>query len=499
MRTNGILLPIFSLSSPYGIGTLGKEAFDFIDFLKEAGCSYWQILPVGPTGFGDSPYQSPSAFAGNPYFIDLRILCREGWLQEQALQSIDFGKDPHKVDYEKLYLNRFEVLRVGADRFLENAQENTLSDFENFCEENSFWLDSYALFSALHDRYHCAFYDWPKEYRTREKEALKRAEAELSSDIAFYKILQYWFFSQWQTLHDYAKKAGVGFIGDMPIYVAPDSADVWAHPEIFLLDENGRPSSVAGCPPDAFSADGQLWGNPLYDWSALKETDYAWWCERLKFAGKLYDVVRIDHFRAFDAYFSIPTGEKTAKNGVWKQGPGEEFFQSVHQKIGKLHIIAEDLGQITDSVRALLKSVGYPGMAVLEFAFDPNGDSRYLPHNIEKNSVVYTGTHDNDTIEGYLKNAPKSERRFCIDYLRLSANEGYNWGMMRAAMATAADTCILQMQDFMGLSEGARINTPGTSEGNWQWRMEGSCINSWLAGIIRQNTALYRRLGNQKA
>lgn len=497
MRTNGILLPIFSLSSPYGIGTLGKEAYDFIDFLKEAGCSWWQILPVGPTGFGDSPYQSPSAFAGNSYFIDLRILCNQGYLNEKDILNADFGKNPDRVDYEKLYLNRYKILRLGAERFFNHADESEQKKYKKFINENSFWLKDYALFSALHDRYNCAFYDWPQAYRHRENEALKEAEAKLSSDINFYKLLQYWFFSQWNDLHRYAEKSGVGLIGDMPIYVASDSADVWAHPQIFDLNEDGRPSAVAGCPPDAFSSDGQLWGNPLYDWAALKNSGYSWWCERLSFAKHLYDVVRIDHFRAFDAYFSIPSGDKTAKNGVWKQGPGAEFFEYVQNKIGEIPIIAEDLGQITDSVRALLKKVGYPGMAVLEFAFDPSSDSRYLPHHIEKNCVVYTGTHDNDTIEGYLKNAPQEERRFCINYLRLTAEEGYNWGMMRAAMATAADTCILQMQDFMGLSDEARINTPGTSKDNWQWRMEGSCVNSWLAGIIHENTKLYRRLGKQ--
>ncbi len=491
MRENGILMPIFSLPSKYGIGTLGEAAYNFVDFLQKAGQSYWQILPIGRTGFGDSPYQSFSAFAGNPYFVDLTMLCDDGLLLENECKTADFGDSHFAVDYGKLYENRLPLLKKAAESFKE--QKN--AEYEIFLKENSFWLDDYALFMAIKNREGCDISHFPTPLLHRDAAALNTAFNELYEEIECEKIIQYFFFSQWKKLKKYANDRGVKIIGDIPIYVSYDSADVWAAPEMFLLDDDLKPTLVAGCPPDAFSADGQLWGNPLYDYDAMARDNFSWWCRRLHHAVTIFDVVRIDHFRGFESFYGIPYGDKTAANGKWYKGPDCKLFDAVHKKLGALPVIAEDLGHITAPVRKLLQHTGYPGMAVLQFAFDPNGDSRYLPHNITKNTVVYTGTHDNDTIAGYIANADEDERRFCIDYLRLNQSEGWHWGMIRSAMQTGADICIICMQDFMGLGSEARINTPSTDSGNWQWRIDGGCINDWLAGIIKDYTALYRRLG----
>lgn len=488
-------MPVFSLPSRYGIGTLGKESFRFVDFLKKAGQSYWQILPIGKTGFGDSPYQSFSAFAGNPYFIDLEQLVEDGLLKESECEAADFGVDPATVDYGKLYENRLPLLDIAADRFSACGKS---AEYTAFINNNAAWVDNYALFTVIKREHGCALADFPKELLYRDPEAIAELEARLGKELEREKIIQFLFFKQWQALKKYANDNGVKIIGDIPIYVSYDSADVWADPELFMLGDDLKPTAVAGCPPDAFSADGQLWGNPLYDYTAMKKEGYAWWCRRLKHATELFDIVRIDHFRGFESFYAIPAEDKTAANGRWVKGPDYELFESLEKALGRLPIIAEDLGHITEPVRELLQKTDYPGMAVLQFAFDPSGDSRYLPHNIVKNSVVYTGTHDNDTIAGYIKNAPPAEREFCTSYLRLNEGEGYHWGMIRSAMQTVADTVIICMQDFMGLGSEARINTPSTDMGNWRWRIDGGCINDWLAGIIRDYTALYRRLGTQK-
>ncbi len=494
MRANGILMPIFSLSSPYGIGTLGKEAYDFVDFLNKAGQSYWQVLPLGPTGYGDSPYQPFSAFAGNPYFIDLRWLMSNGWLEAEDFKDVDFGDNRNKIDYAKLYKNRLPVLRKAYIRFLKNIP----ADYCDFVKEHSIWLEDYALYTVIKENYaEKGLQEFPKALLERNEQAIEKAAQQHSNDVEFIKVLQYWFFTEWKRLKDYANKNGIKIIGDLPIYVSRDSSDVWADPKAFLLDKDYNPTFVAGCPPDAFSEDGQLWGNPLYNWEYMKSTNYAWWKNRLLHAEKLYDIVRIDHFRGFDEYYSIPADAPTAKKGKWRKGPGEELFIELSKCFTTLGIIAEDLGTITPSVRELLKRTGYPGMAVLQFGFDPEEESRYLPHNIEKNSVVYTGTHDNDTAIGWMEEGDPAATEYCRKYLRLTEAEGYNWGMIKAAMSTAADTCILQMQDFMGLSNTARINTPGKNEGNWQWRIEGSCLNDWLAEIIFKLTKDYCRLGLQ--
>ena len=493
MRASGILMPVFSLPSKYGIGTFGKQAYKFVDFLKKSGQRYWQILPLGTTGFGDSPYQSFSSFAGNPYFIDLDMLCEDGLLTEAEIKAFDWGDDASKVDYETIYKNRFKILKKAHERFKLNAPHG----FDTFCRFNAYWLDDFSMFMAIKNSLNGASFDvWRDGLKFRVDRFMSEAAANLSDETDFYKMQQFLFFKQWDALKKYANKNGIYIIGDMPIYAAYDSADVWASPEQFLLDKDLKPSAVAGCPPDAFSDDGQLWGNPLFDWDYMKKDGYKWWLNRLNYASKMYDIVRIDHFRAFSSYFSIPYGDKTAVNGEWKKGPGEDLFDVITKKLGNINIIAEDLGTLDDDVRSLLKHTGFPGMKVLQFAFDPSADSAYLPHNVIKNCVLYTGTHDNDTAIGYLKNAPKNELEFMCNYLRINENESFNWALIKSGMATTADTVILQMQDFLGLDNSARINVPSTPSGNWQWRIGVDCINDWLAGIICKTTELYRRIPN---
>lgn len=491
MRTSGILMPIFSLPSKYGIGTMGREAYRFVDFLEKAGQTYWQMLPIGPTGFGDSPYQSFSVFAGNPYFIDLDMLCEDGYLTREEVEAVDFGKQEKTVDYALQYEKRFPLLRQAAEHFFEKAP----LEYAVFCRFHADWLDDYALFMAIKDSLSgCSFDCWPEELRFRRKEALQKAALDLEKDVSFYKMLQFLFNRQWTKLKKYANQKGILLIGDLPIYTSPDSADLWAHPEHFQLDHDLHPTAVAGCPPDAFSDDGQLWGNPLYNWTAMKKDGYRWWTARMRHCIKLFDLVRIDHFRGFSAYYSIPYGDKTAVNGKWIKGPANDLFTHLKEELGELPVIAEDLGVSDDDLLELLEQTGFPNMKVLQFAFDPHSDSDFLPHNIDTNCVVYTGTHDNDTAIGFAKDGDPNEVAHARQYLRIKPDDSFNWGMISAAMATRADTAILQMQDFLGLDNTARINTPSKAEGNWQWRIDYSCINDWLAKIIYDTTALYRRL-----
>ncbi len=494
MRTNGILMPIFSLPSPYGIGTFGKAAFDFIDFLHSSGQAYWQILPLNPTSFGDSPYQSFSSFAGNPYFVDLDILKDEGLLTSEEILNCDFGDDNSKIDYEKLYLNRYPLLKTAFNRFEAD------STYELFVSQNANWLDDYALFMAIKDANGGkAFYEWDTPLKCRDNTAIKDAQSAYAQNINFYKFLQFKFFEQWLALKSYANKNGVKIIGDIPIYVALDSADVWANPKQFQLSDDYTPKAVAGVPPDVFSEDGQLWGNPLYNWDYMKTTDYAWWKGYLGYALKRYDVVRIDHFRGFKSYYSIPYGDKNAKGGKWVKGPDKALFDAFKLEFGNnLPIIAEDLGVITPAVRKMLRSTGFPGMKVLQFAFSGNSDNDFLPHNVTKNSVMYTGTHDNDTIMGWLKTADEQTLKQAKDYLNHPSDSGFNWAMIKAAMSSVADTCIIPMADFLSADSSARINTPSTLGDNWCWRIDGGCINDWLANIIMENTKLYGRLPSPK-
>jgi 4-alpha-glucanotransferase len=457
MRTSGILLPVSSIPSPYGIGNLGKKAYEFIDFLHESGQSYWQILPVGPTGCGDSPYQSFSAFAANPYLIDPDVLAEQGFLQKGEIESFDFGDDPERIDYGALFARRFKLLKLAADRFPVSD-----ADFERFCSKNNGWLEDYALFMTLKNEHNMvSFQKWPDDLRLRRPSALSEARKRLAPEMRFWKITQYWFYSQWSALKDYAHQNGISIIGDIPIYVSPDSADLWAHSELFQVDENKRPIDVAGCPPDAFTSDGQLWGNPLYDWDAHAATGYRWWVERLASAAKIYDVVRIDHFRGFAGYYAIPAGSKNAKNGVWRKGPGIALINTLKKNLPRLSIIAEDLGFLTDDVRQLLAESGFPGMKVLQFAFNSYEKNDYLPHNHCRNCVVYTGTHDNTTTKAWQEALP-ADAAFARRYLGIGADGDLTRAIVRAAQSSVAETCIIPIQDYMGLGSEARINTPGT-------------------------------------
>ena len=491
MRSSGVLMHISSLPSPYGIGTMGAEAYEFVDFLKKAGQTYWQMLPVCPTSYGDSPYQSFSGFAGNPYFIDLDYLCKDGYLEKKECLSYNWGDRKDEVDYGILYENRYKLLHKAYKRFKKAVPE----DYAAFCKAQKEWLDDYALFMALKENNGGnSWLTWPKELKVREESALKKAVEENEKEIEFFKMLQYFFFKQWNKLKKYANEKGIKIIGDVPIYVASDSVDVWANPKQFFLDENLDPIDVAGCPPDAFSEDGQLWGNPLFRWDEMKKDDYAWWTKRMKYMSGLYDVVRIDHFRGFDSYYAIPAKDKTARNGEWREGPGIELFRVMEQKLGKLDIIAEDLGFLTDSVKKMLKDSGFPGMKLIQFAFDSREDGDYQPHNYPKECVVYTGTHDNDTILGWMETAPKESIKFAKQYLRLRKREGYNWGMMKAVWASVGDMAIVTMQDLLDLGSEARMNTPSTLGTNWKWRAMPGRINRDLAKKIRKNIKMYGRM-----
>lgn len=482
-------MPIFSLPSLYGIGTLGKEAYKFVDFLEKAGQTYWQILPLNPTNYGDSPYQSFSSYAGNPYFIDVELLIEEGLLTKEEADRFDFGNDNEKVDYGKLYENREELLKIAFSRFKRN------DEYEKFVSKNAFWLEPFSLFMTIKKLFgDTAWYTWEKPFKVREKETIDKVKEEYSALLDFYKFLQFKFSSQWFSLKEYANKKGIKIIGDMPIYVSYDSADVYENPEQFLLDKNFKPKKVAGCPPDAFSEEGQLWGNPIYNWKLMKEENYAWWKNRIGYALTLYDVLRIDHFRGFEAYYTIPFGDETAVNGKWVKGPGIAFFDELKKKFGKdMPIIAEDLGLLTPAVKRMQEKTGFPGMKVLQFAFDTREESDYLPHNYERNCVVYTGTHDNDTIMGWLKSANPNDVENAHCYLNYPSDEGFNFAMIKAALMSVADTAIIMMHDLIGLGSEGRINTPSTLGGNWQWRIKGECINDWLAEIVLKETVLYGR------
>ncbi|MCI8637734.1 MAG: 4-alpha-glucanotransferase [Coprococcus sp.] len=497
MRASGILLPVASLPSKYGIGAFSEDAYRFVDMLKKAGQSYWQILPLGPTGYGDSPYQSFSTFAGNPYFISLEDLIKKGWLKKSECEACDFGSDDRYVDYAKIYLSRYSVLRKAYKR------SNIKSDaaFVKFCEKNKGWLNDYALYMVLKtENAGKSWSEWDDEYRLRGKETLKQFRKEHKGDIRFQKFLQFLFYEQWGELKAYANKRGIQIIGDIPIYVAFDSADAWAHPELFQFDADHMPKQVAGCPPDAFSATGQLWGNPLYDWKKHKETGYQWWIQRIEHCWKLYDVIRIDHFRGFDEYYAIPFGDATAENGHWEKGPGMDIFQTVQKELGQVKIIAEDLGFLTDSVLRMVEESGFPGMKVLEFAFDSREPSNYLPHNYGKNCVVYTGTHDNETLAGWYEGLNKADRKFAMKYMgrkNLPVKTAV-WEIIRMALASTADTCIIPIQDYLVLGNEARINHPSTLGGNWMWRLKKDDISKKLLKKVRRMTALYGRLPGKK-
>lgn len=491
-RSSGVLLPVFSLPSPYGIGTLGYKARKFIDFLAEAGQRWWQVLPVGPTGYGDSPYQSFSSYAGNPYFIDFDILIAENLLKKEECESCDWGENPEQIDYAAVYENRFRVLKIAAERGLTRDRD----EVKKFAAEHKTWLKEYALFMALKRHFDMKpWYDWSDaEIRMHHPAAVARYKELLRDDIEFFIYIQYLFYRQWDALRKYAGQKGIGLIGDMPIYVAMDSADVWSAPQYFLLDKDNVPIEVAGVPPDAFTGDGQLWGNPLYRWDEIKKDGYSWWLQRIGGAKRLYDMLRIDHFRGFESYWAVAYGSKTAKNGRWIKGPGIEFVGLLNERFYDFPLIAEDLGYLTPEVEQLLKKSGLPGMKVLQFAFDTREPSNYLPHTYTKNCVCYIGTHDNPTLNGWLQTADSRDIEYAAEYLGLNSQEGYADGIIRGGMSSVANLFVLQAQDLLGLGAEARMNTPGTPSGNWRWRLNETDLTPDLAKKLYKRTKLYGRI-----
>lgn len=494
MRKSGILLPISSLPAEYGIGTFSKHAYDFVDFLVEAGQTMWQILPLGPTGYGDSPYQSFSTFAGNPYFIDLQEFVDAGYISKKDCEKLNFGTNPEYVDYGQMYGSRYLVLEKAYDNALEDGL-NDKPEYQQFLQENKYWLKDYALYMAVKDAFgNVCWTEWEEDIRLRRPEAVKEYTKEYSYEIGFYYFQQYYFSKQWKQLKTYANEKGIEIVGDIPIYVAFDSADTWANPKLFQLDEENLPIGVAGCPPDAFSEDGQLWGNPLYDWEYHKETKYAWWMKRIEHCYELYDVLRIDHFRGFDEYWFVPYGDETAVDGEWRPGPGIEFFKTMKKKFGDVKVIAEDLGFLTDTVLQLLEDTGFPGMKVMQFAFGGDEENAYLPHNHVKNSVVYTGTHDNETTLGWYENLEEEVKEHVDAYLGMEDGQEINWVFVRTALSSVADTTIIPMQDYLGLGNEARINMPSSLGKNWEWRMKKDACSKELAKKIYQMTKMYGRL-----
>ena len=495
-RAGGVLLSITSLPSKYGIGCFSKSAYDFVDWLKGAGQTYWQILPLGPTSYGDSPYQSFSTCAGNPYFISLEALVEEGVLTKAECEAADFGDKPGSVDYEKMYQARYPLLRKAYER--SKISEN--QDYQRFVADNGWWLGDYALFMAVKDRFDGApWTEWAEDIRLRWPNAMDYYHRELYFDVEFQQYLQYTFYMQWMKLKNYANDRGIRLIGDIPIYVAMDSADTWAHPELFQLDENNVPLAVAGCPPDGFSAIGQLWGNPLYRWDYHRDTGYEWWISRLEYCFRLYDVVRIDHFRGFDEYYSIPYEATTAVDGHWEKGPGMALFARVEEALGRREVIAEDLGYVTDSVRELVRSSGFPGMKVLEFAFDSRDSgcaNDYLPHNYGENCVAYTGTHDNETIRGWFDSISTEEQEMAREYLcdSRTPKKELNWAFISLIMRSSARICIIPMQDYLGYGNECRMNKPSTVGINWKWRLTGEELTEELKKKLYDMARRYGRL-----
>ncbi len=491
-RKSGVLLHISSLPSPYGIGTLGRDAYAFVDFLQSAGQSYWQLLPLGPTSVYDSPYQSFSTYAGNPYFIDLDMLCRDGLLEPSDYAGLDFGGNPAKADFGKLYANRYPVLR----RAYERSKLRPPADIDAFAASRP-WLADYTLFMALKSHFGGAMWTkWPDAaIRARRPEALAQYRELLSDEIGFQQFIQYCFFTQWAQLSEYVHTHGIRLIGDLPIYVPLDSADVWVSPHLFQLDGDLQPVAVAGVPPDYFTADGQLWGNPLYDWDAMQSDSYRWWIARVRAASALYDTVRIDHFRGLASYWSVPAGDETARNGKWVPGPGIALVNALREAIPSLNLIAEDLGYLTPDVISLLNDAGLPGMKVIQFAFDSREESDYLPHNYGPHCICYTGTHDNATAAGWFSEAAPADVAKAVAYLGLNERETYHYGLIRAGMGSVAELFITQMQDYLGLGDEARMNTPGSvGHGNWCFRLRPGELTDELALRIRAMTELYGRL-----
>ena len=490
-RSAGVLLPVSSLPSPYGIGNFGEDARGWVDFLHEAGQSFWQILPLNPTGYGDSPYQSYSAFAGDSYYIDPDTLCEEGLLDPADCTDVRWGRSDKRVDYDVVYRNREPLLRKAWSRFTDEAA------LDAFIARNP-WFEEYGLYMVIKAAQgNRSWLEWDEALRLRRPDALEKARAEFAEDIRYHAFVQYQFSRQWGALRGYANAKGVEIIGDIPIYVALDSADLWANHELFQLDENALPVEVAGCPPDSFSAEGQLWGNPLYDWETMAKTGYPWWIQRLRSCFGLYDVVRFDHFRGLENYFAIPYGAEDAAGGYWRPGPGADFIDAVKKNLPDARFIAEDLGFVTDGVRELLAYSGWPGMKLLQYAFDTREEGDYSPYSYKPNTAVYPGTHDNDTIRGWSGEAPDHCIRYAMEYMGIRKKRRLPRAMIRLAMQTGANLCIIPMQDWLELDGGARINTPSTVGGhNWRWRLGRNALSSRLAGTMARMTMLYGRRPN---
>lgn len=494
-RESGILLSVSSLPSRFGIGCFSKEAYEWIDHLEASGQSYWQILPLGPVSYGDSPYQSFSTYAGNPYFISLDRLIEEGKLTEEECEAENSGEHSDSVDYEKIYRIRYRLLRKAFER----SRPEEEAQYQLFLEENGWWLEDYAMFMAVKEA--CGgkeWTTWEEGLRLRRSEAMEAFRQTHGMDIRFQKYMQYQFLLQWKELKAYANAKGIRIVGDLPIYVAMDSADTWSSPQLFRLDENHMPTAVAGCPPDGFTALGQLWGNPLYRWDYHRETGYAWWIRRLAYSSKLYDVVRIDHFRGFDEYYAIPFGASDARFGHWEKGPGIELFRETERALGKLDVIAEDLGYMTDSVRRLVRESGFPGMKVLEFAFDSRDSgcaTDYLPHNYPENCVAYTGTHDNETIAGWFAGITEEEKLLAREYLcdRSTPENELHLSFISLVLRSAARICIIPMQDYLGLGNDSRMNTPSTVGNNWKWRIQKEKMTEEIWERIGSFTRRYGR------
>ena len=492
MRESGILLPVSSLPSRYGIGKLGQAAYEFVDFLSEAGCHYWQVLPLSPTGFGDSPYQSCSTFAGNPYLISLDMLSARGWLSPSDYVSLPWESSERSIDYALLYRQVLPVLRMAYRKFAQRKP----AEFRKFCAVQKAWLPEYALFMALKDAHDGRpWYEWEPELAQREKKAISEAKKTYAEDIEFHSFVQYCFFSQWEALMRYAHGKGIRIIGDIPIYAAYDSAEVWAQPELFQLDAEKKPTAVAGCPPDAFAVTGQLWGNPLWNWEKMAEDGYQWWLNRIAFTLKLYDVVRIDHFRGFERYYAIPYGAETAERGKWRKGPDYALWKAAKERFGQMNVIAEDLGNITPAVVRLLKRTGFPGMKVMQFAFDSGASNPYLPHNFAtSNCICYTGTHDNHTLRGWVKSNSVETNAYAMQYFGIKKEKQLPKAMLRAAWGSIANIAVAPLQDFLNAPPSARINTPSTLGGNWEWRTLRSDFTEKLKAKIRTYNATYGRL-----
>ena len=498
MRESGILYPISSLPSKFGIGSFSREAFEFVDFLKSAGQGFWQILPIGPTGFGDSPYQPFSAFAGNPYFISPEKLIEEGLLTWDEANGFDFGHDQERVDYGALYNNRFTLLKIAFNRFKERDGLKD-KDFKDFLKKEKFWIDDYCLFMALKNKFEgMSWLEWEKPYRLQDEKTMAAAKKELADEIDFFRFQQYEFMKQWLAVRAYANEKNIKIIGDIPFYVSLDGADAWSHPEAFQTDKDCKPTVVAGCAPDAFSRTGQLWGNPIYDWENRKANGYEWWMKRLERSYELYDVIRIDHFHGFAEYYAVPYGDKTAENGRMNKGPGMDFFDVVKKKFGDLtdfKLIAEDLGTVTEENVKLINDSGIPGMKVLQYAFT-SWDSCYITHRHINHCVVYTGTHDNTPSRAWIEEIGDGDRDFVRRYIN-SMNTDYGafvWDFIREAYRSVADLCIIPIQDYLVLGKEARINSPGTADNNWQWRVKPGFLSGELASSIKKLAETYGRI-----